>query len=152
MMISENLSLVEVTKSATAIKHGIANEPTLEHLQNLKELAENVFQPIRNHFGMPIGISSGYRSEALNSLIKGSHRSQHCKGQAIDLDADIYGRVSNAEIFRYIREALPFDQLIWEFGTENEPSWVHVSYSTDYNRGEVLKALKVYGRTTYAHI
>jgi len=149
MMLSKNLSLVEVMKSATAIKHGIANEPTPEHLQNLKDIAENVFQPIRDHFSMPIAVSSGYRSNALNELIGGSKRSQHCKGQAFDLDADVYGGVTNREIFEYIKNRLDFDQLIWEFGTDNEPAWVHVSYKSKGNRREVLKAIKVNGHTKY---
>jgi len=149
MMLSKNLSLVEVMKSATAIKHGIANEPTPEHLQNLKDIAENVFQPIRDHFSMPIAVSSGYRSNALNELIGGSKRSQHCKGQAFDLDADVYGGVTNREIFEYIKNRLDFDQLIWEFGTDDEPAWVHVSYKSKGNRREVLKAIKVNGHTKY---
>lgn len=150
MMLSKNLSLVEATKSATAIKHGIANEPTPEHLQSLKDIAENVFQPIRDHFSMPIAVSSGYRSNALNELIGGSSKkSQHCKGQAFDLDADVYGGVTNREIFEYIKNRLDFDQLIWEFGTDDEPAWVHVSYKSKGNRREVLKAIKVNGHTKY---
>jgi hypothetical protein len=152
MMLSKNLSLAELTKSATAIKHGIANEPTIEHLLNLKELATNVFQPIREHFGMPIGISSGYRSMALNDLIGGSSRSQHSKGEAVDIDADIFGGVTNKEIFYFIKEHLDFDQLIWEFGNDNEPAWVHVSYKSENNRREVLRAYKDNGYTKYKHM
>ena len=152
MILSKNLSLVEVTKSATAIKHGIANEPTPEHLQSLKDIAENVFQPIRDHFSMPIAVSSGYRSNALNELIGGSKRSQHSKGQALDLDADVYGGVTNREIFIYIKENLDYDQLIYEFGTDEEPAWVHVSYKSQGNRREVLKAYKDNGMTKYMHI
>ena len=152
MMLSKNLSLVEAMKSATAIKHGIANEPTPEHLQNLKDIAENVFQPIRDHFSMPIAVSSGYRSNALNELIGGSKRSQHSKGQALDLDADVYGGVTNREIFIYIKENLDYDQLIYEFGTDEEPAWVHVSYKSQGNRREVLKAYKDNGMTKYMRI
>lgn len=152
MMLSKNLSLAEVTKSATAIKHGIANEPTQEHLQNLKNVAENVFQPIREHFSMPVSVSSGYRSEALNNLIGGSKRSQHSKGEALDLDADVYGGITNRQIFEYIRESLDYDQLIWEFGNDNEPAWVHVSYKSENNRREVLKAYKDNGYTKYKHM
>lgn len=152
MMLSKNLSLVEATKSATAIKHGIANEPTLEHLQNLKNVAENVFQPIREHFAMPVGISSGYRSNALNDLIGGSKRSQHSKGEALDLDADIYGGITNRDIFEFIKNHLDYDQLIYEFGTDEEPAWVHVSYKSEGNRKEVLKAYKANGQTKYKHI
>ena len=149
MKLSENLSLAEVTKSATAIKHGIANEPTQEHLQNLKSVAENVFQPIREHFAMPVGVSSGYRSNALNNLIGGSKRSQHSKGEALDLDADIYGGITNRDIFEFIKDHLDFDQLIYEFGTEEEPAWVHVSYKSEGNRGEVLRAVRQNGKVIY---
>ena len=152
MMLSKNLSLAEVTKSATAIKHGIANEPTQEHLQNLKSVAENVFQPIREHFAMPVGVSSGYRSNALNDLIGGSKRSQHSKGEALDLDADIYGGITNSDIFEFIKNHLDYDQLIYEFGTDEEPAWVHVSYKSEGNRREVLKAYKANGQTKYKHI
>jgi len=150
MKLSKNLSLSEVIKSNTAIKNGIDNSPTLEHLKNLEILAEKIFQPIREHFGVPIGISSGYRSKALNEAIKGSSKtSQHCSGQAIDIDADIYnfGGVTNKEIFDYIRLNLDFDQLINEFNY----SWVHVSYSEN-NRGQVLKAYKENGKTKYGKI
>jgi zinc D-Ala-D-Ala carboxypeptidase len=152
MMLSKNLSLVEATKSATAIKHGIANEPTQEHLQNLKLVAEHVFQPIREHFNKPLALSSGYRSVALNELIGGSTRSQHSKGEAIDIDGDVYGGISNGDIFYFIKENLEFDQLIWEFGTNENPAWVHVSYNKGKNRREVLMAYKDKGQTKYKHI
>lgn len=151
MMLSKNLSLAEATKSATAIKHGIANDPTPEHLQNLKELAESVFQPIREHFGVPLAVSSGYRSEALNQRIGGSKSSQHMQGKAVDLDAHIFGGVTNREVFDYIKDNLEFDQLIFEFGTEQEPDWVHVSYNKGDNRKQVLRAVRVNGRTKYLH-
>ena len=148
MKLSENLSLAEVTKSATAIKHGIANEPSEEHLTNLKAVAINIFQPCRDYFGKPLAVTSGYRSEALNDLIGGSKRSQHSKGEALDLDAQVYGGFTNAQLFNYIRENLDFDQLIWEFGNDQEPDWVHCSYTTE-NRGEVLVAYKENGKTRY---
>lgn len=151
MMLSKNLSLAEATKSATAIKHGIANDPTPEHLQNLKELAESVFQPIREHFGVPLAVSSGYRSEALNQRIGGSRSSQHMQGKAVDLDAHIFGGVTNREVFDYIKDNLEFDQLIFEFGTEQEPDWVHVSYNKGDNRKQVLRAVRVNGRTKYLY-
>jgi hypothetical protein len=153
MKLSKNLSLSEVTKSNTAIKKGIFNNPTHEHLDNLVKLAANIFQPIRDEFKTSIGISSGYRSKDLNNLIGGSKSSQHCFGEAIDLDADIYGGVTNAEIFNFIKENLIFDQLIWEFGTDEEPNWVHVSFISDEpNRMMILKAVKVKGRTKYIRI
>ena len=150
MRLSDNLSLKEVTKSATAIKHGISNEPSIEHLENLKAIAENIFQPIRNHFVVPIAVTSGYRSEELNKRIGGSLTSQHSKGEALDLDADVYGQVTNKEIFEYILDHIDFDQLIWEFGTDQDPDWVHVSYKRkERNRGEVLKAIRTNGKVRY---
>ena len=150
MNLSKNLSLAEVTKSATAKRRGIANEPSIEHLENLKALSEKIFQPIREEFMCPIFISSGYRSEALNEAIGGSKTSQHSKGEAFDLDADVYGVITNADIFNYITDRLDFDQCIWEFGTDENPDWVHVSYKKDgNNRGQMLKAVRVNGKTSY---
>ena len=147
-MLSKNLSVKEVLKSSTAIKHGIANEPSVKHLESLKALAENIFQPMREHFGVPIAITSGYRSAALNDLIGGSSSSQHSKGEAIDVDADVFGGTTNADIFNYLREHTDFDQLIWEFGTNENPAWVHVSYKESGNRKEVLTAYKDESRRT----
>ena len=149
MRISKNLTLAEVVKSATAKRKGISNEPTIEHLENLKALAENIFQPLRNHFAVPITVSSGYRSAELNKLIGGSStKSQHCKGEAIDID--VYGNLTNAEVFSYLREHTNFDQLIWEFGDDENPNWVHCSYKRDgRNRGEVLRAIRVNGKVRY---
>jgi zinc D-Ala-D-Ala carboxypeptidase len=153
MKLSKNLSLAEVTKSATAKRRLIANEPTEEHIENLKALAENIFQPIREEFMCPIFVSSGYRSEALNEAIGGSKTSQHSKGEALDLDADVYGVITNADIFHYIEDRLDYDQLIWEFGTEENPDWVHVSFKKDGgNRREKLRAEKANGRTVYRFI
>ena len=101
MQLSKNLSLAEVTRSETAKRKGISNMPTPEHIENFKKLAENIFQPIREHFGVPIHISSGYRSKALNTAIKGSLSSQHCQGEAIDIDMDGTS-ITNAQIFKYI--------------------------------------------------
>jgi hypothetical protein len=151
--LSSNLSLKEVIKSNTAKRKGIDNSPTAEHLANLKVVAVRVFQPIREHFATPIGISSGYRSEALNKAIGGSKTSQHSRGQALDLDADIYGGLTNFDIFFFIKNNIDFDQLIWEFGTDEEPNWVHVSFRADgQNRKSVLKAIKSNGRTKYLKI
>ena len=143
MMLSKNLSLAEVTKSVTASRLGIKNEPDEWTVQNLRAIAECIFQPLRNAFGTPIFVSSGYRSEDLNVAIGGSKRSQHIQGRALDLDADVFGGCTNGEIFRYILNNLEFDQLIWEFGDEDNPDWVHVSYVRDgLNRGRCLKALR----------
>jgi hypothetical protein len=149
MRLSENLSLAEVIRSDSAKRNGISNEPTPEHIENFKKLAENIFQPIRKHFGKPIHISSGYRSAALNKAIGGAASSQHCTGEAIDIDMDGTA-ITNAEIFNYIKNNLSFDQLIWEFGTDKNPDWVHVSYeSTGKQRKQVLKAIKQGGKTSY---
>lgn len=149
MQLSKNLVLAEVTRSETAKRRGISNMPTPEHLENFKKLAENVFQPIRDHFGKPIHISSGYRSAALNKAVGGSSSSQHCTGEAIDIDMDGTD-ITNAQIFNFIKDNLNFDQLIWEFGTDANPDWVHVSYeSTGKQRKQILKAKKVGGKTTY---
>jgi len=151
MQISKHLSLAEVSRSETAKRKGINNTPTGEHLENFKKLAENVFEKIREHFGVPIHISSGYRSNELNKAIGGSATSQHCSGEAIDIDMDgsAHG-VTNAQVFNYIKDNLQFDQLIWEFGNDTNPDWVHVSYeSTGKQRKQILKAVKSGGKTAY---
>jgi hypothetical protein len=152
MQISKHLSLNEVSRSDTAKRKGIDNIPTKEHLENFKKLSDNVFEPIREHFKVPIFISSGYRSAALNEAIGGSSSSQHCKGEAIDIDMDGFNNgVSNADVFNYIVKNLNFDQLIWEFGSDTNPDWVHVSYSaTGKQRKQILKATKVGGKTVYS--
>ena len=144
MKLSKNLSLSECTKSNTANRLGINNTPDDEWIvENLKGIAEEVFQPIRNAFKCPIYVSSGYRSEELNRAIGGSIRSQHVQGRALDLDADVFGGCTNGEIFQYILNNLTFDQLIWEFGDQDNPDWVHVSYVRDgVNRGRCLKACR----------
>ena len=151
MKLSEHLNLSEVTRSETAKRRGISNEPTAEHLENFKKLAENIFEPIRKHFGKPIHLSSGYRSKALNTAIGGSLSSQHCKGEAIDIDMDGSSNgVTNRMVFDYIRTNLNFDQLIWEFGTKDNPDWVHVSFSsTGKQRKQVLRAVKAGSKTAY---
>ena len=143
MKLSKNLSLKEMTKSRTALRRGIDNSPTLEHIENMKALAENIFQPIRDHFGVPIYISSGYRYEALNNAIGGSKTSQHSKGQAIDLDRDAHSQPHNSDLFIFVKDNLDFDQMIWEFGTDDNPDWVHISYNPDgKQRNQLLVAYK----------
>jgi hypothetical protein len=151
MKLSENLSLSEVIRSESAKRKGVSNMPNEEHIANLKVLAEKVFQPIRENFRVPILISSGYRSKELNAAIGGSLTSQHCSGEAIDIDMDgtPHG-VTNADVFNFIKDKLDFCQLIWEFGTATNPDWVHVSYKVKGgNRKQVLKAVKSGGKTTY---
>lgn len=151
MKLSKHLDLSEVIRSESAKRNGISNMPTAEHIENFKLLAQNIFEPIREHFNVPIRISSGYRSAALNKLIGGSSSSQHCSGEAIDIDMDgSASGVTNAQVFNYIKDNLNFDQMIWEFGTDKNPDWVHVSYeSTGKQRKQILKAVKVGGKTSY---
>ena len=151
MQLSEHLNLAEVTRSETAKRKGISNMPTPEHLENFKNLAINIFEPIRKHFGKPIHISSGYRSKQLNTAIGGSLTSQHCSGEAIDIDMDGSANgITNKQVFDYIKQYLNFDQLIWEFGTSANPDWVHVSYKTNgKQRKQILKAVKQGGKTSY---
>jgi zinc D-Ala-D-Ala carboxypeptidase len=142
MKLSKNLSLAEVVRSETAKRLNIDNNPTKEHLENLKAIAENVFQPIRDHFNCPIHVSSGYRSEDLNRAIRGSKMSLHMQGCALDLDMD-FTNVSNTEVFNYIKDNLEFDTLIWEFNNEDgSPKWVHVSYIEGKNRKQVIEAYR----------
>ena len=150
MKISEHITYTEATKSATAQRKGIYNNPNGTELQNMETLAEKIFEPIRCALGdKPLRITSFFRSRKLNEAIGGSSTSQHCKGQAMDIDAD-YSHTSNKEVFIYIVENLSFDQLIWEFGDNMNPDWVHVSYvSESQNRGQILKAVRVDGKTKY---
>jgi len=135
--ISKNLTLQEVITSQTAIRLNIKNVPTSKEIENLKYIAEKIFQPIRAHFDVPIRISSGYRSKELNKAVGGSKNSQHITGQALDIQGT--NGVKNSQIFEYIKKYLIFDQLIWEFGDDKEPAWVHVSLSkNEPNRGNIL--------------
>ena len=134
--ISNHISLKEATRSNTAQRLGIDNFPN------------KIFEPLREYVECPIYISSFYRSPELNTAIGGSKNSQHCKGEAIDLD-DVYSKVKNKVFFDYIKENLDFDQLIWEFGDDENPAWVHVSYKEKGNRNRILKAIKLKGKTQY---
>lgn len=152
MNLSEHLTLAEVIRSETAKRHGISNMPTPEHIENFKKLAENVFEPIRNHFRCPIHISSGYRSKELNACTPGaSATSDHCHGRAVDLDQQGHSQgITNKQVFDYIKENLKYKQLIWEGGTAEEPDWVHVSYDENNLKNETLRAVKVNGKMTYS--
>jgi zinc D-Ala-D-Ala carboxypeptidase len=150
MKLSKNLSLAEFTRSQTAKRRGIDNTPMDNHLEAAKNLAENIFQPIREHFGKPIFISSGYRSDALNKAIGGSSSSQHSKAEAIDVDMDGHSEPTNTEVFYYIKDNLDFDQLIWEFGDDEKPDWVHVSYKAmGEQRNQILQAKRNSAGKTY---
>ena len=145
--ISKHISYKEGTRSNTASRLGINNNPGEYEFTNMVNIAINVFEPLRLWVGGPIRINSFYRCEDLNRAIGGSSRSQHCQGRAMDLD-DVHGHKTNAEMFKYIKENLNFDQLIWEFGDEENPDWIHVSYvSEDQNRNRCLKAYKSNGKT-----
>ena len=148
-MISKHVSEKEAIYSSTALRLGIDNEPTKKELVNMQILAEVIFEPLREWVGGPIKINSFFRSVKLNSAIGGSKSSQHCEGRAIDID-DTFGHKTNAEMFNYIKNNLDFDQLIWEFGSDDNPDWVHVSYaSPDENRRKVMQIFKINGKTTY---
>jgi len=151
MKLSNNLTLGEMTRSNTAKRLGIDNSPTETHLSNMRFLAERIFQPIREHFGVPIYISSGYRSRNLNRAIGGSQSSAHCHGLALDIDMDNRGsEVTNRDVFDFVLNNLNFDQLIFEHGDKDNPDWVHIGISIDYpNRGEVLRAIRRKGKTIY---
>ncbi len=147
--ISKNITYNEAVHSNTAKRKGIENIPNENQIANMMTIAEMIFQPLRSYVGGPIKITSFFRSAELNRAIGGSKSSQHCKGQAMDLD-DVYGHKTNAEMFDYIRENLDFDQLIWEFGDDNNPNWIHVSYvDKQENRNRCLKAYKKNGKTKY---
>lgn len=151
-MISKHISFTESVKSNTALRLNLNNSPNEYHVSNMVGVAVNIFEPLREFVKGPIKINSMFRSEDLNTAIGGSNRSQHCEGRAMDLD-DTYGHKTNAEMFNYIKDNLSFDQLIWEFGDDKNPNWIHVSYvSKDENRGRCLKAEKINGKTTYSVI
>jgi len=143
MRISKYLNYAEATKSQTATRKGIKNEPDADQLEAMKFVAAEIFDPTREHIGGPLFASSFFRSPELNAAIGGSKTSQHCKGEAIDMDCDYYGVGTNTQIFWFIKNHLKFDQLIWEFGDTNEPDWVHASKRRDgKNRGEVLRCFR----------
>jgi zinc D-Ala-D-Ala carboxypeptidase len=148
MKLSENFTLDELTKSQEATRLGIDNTPNEEHILNLKLLCENVLQPIRDYYGMPVSVSSGYRSAKLCEAIGSSSKSQHTKGQAADFE--IFG-IANKDLADFIIKNLNYDQCILEFWNENEPNsgWVHCSYNSLGGRKQFLKAEKLNGRVVY---
>lgn len=145
--LSQNFSLQEFTKSQTALRQGLDNTPSEEHLSNAKQLFSNVVQKVRDNFGVTV-INSGYRGPALNEAVGGSAKSQHCKGEAVDIECP---GIPNYTVAEYIKDNLDFDQLILEFYTPGIPDsgWVHVSYKTEGNRKSVLTAMKENGKTVY---
>ena len=149
MRLSENFTMAEFTKSQTAERKGIDNTPQGEHLDAAVALFENVVQKVRDEFGVTV-INSGYRSPELNEAVGGSSKSQHCKGEAVDIECP---GTSNGDLARWIEENLEFDQLILEFYTKGVPDsgWVHVSYKADGdNRRSILTASREDGKTVYS--
>ena len=148
MNLSKSFTLNELTKSQEATRLGIDNTPNEEQILNLKLLCENVLQPIRDFYGMPLSVSSGYRSAALCEAIGSSSKSQHTKGQAADFE--IFG-VANKNLADFVVKNLDYDQCILEFWNENEPNsgWVHCSFNASGNRKQFLKAEKLNGRVVY---
>tara|TARA_B100000902_G_scaffold389705_1_gene437331 strand:+ start:356 stop:826 length:471 start_codon:yes stop_codon:yes gene_type:complete len=142
MKLSNNFSLKELTASQTAERKGISNNPSEDHMTNLKELCVNVLQKVRDHYGKVVSVSSGYRSPELCVAIGSSVNSQHAKGQAADFE--VFG-LSNAELCKWISENLEFDQLILEYHNIGEPNsgWIHCSYRSDgENRKQILRAYR----------
>jgi hypothetical protein len=145
--LSTNFTLQEFTKSQTAIRQGLDNTPSTLHLHSAKLLFGNVVQPVRDNFGVTV-INSGYRGPKLNEAVGGSSKSQHCKGEAVDIECP---GTANYDVANWIKENLEFDQLILEFYTPGIPDsgWVHVSYKAEGNRKSVLTAMKENGKTVY---
>lgn len=154
LILSRYLNYKDAIKSEAAIRHGVDNEPRPEQVRAMKSLCMAVYDPICDYFGRAIPVTSFFRSEAVNRLIGGSKTSQHCKGEAMDLDCDGIRdpRITNIALFGFIKDRLDFDQLIWEFGTDTNPAWVHVSYANGYNRNQVLRAQKQGKKTIYTQI
>ncbi len=149
MRISKHISYKEAVKSRTATINGIDNHPDQEQLERMKNVAEKVFEPLREHFGVPIVINSFFRSEELNRRIGGATRSSHMTGEAIDID-DTMGGVTNSEMFHWIKDNLVFEKMIWEYGNDESPNWIHVSLSMDgENKNQLLRARRDEGKTHY---
>ena len=152
--ICQYITYAEATKSQQAIRLGLPNDPTEEHLKNMQHIGVTIFDKLRkamhDKYGKPLAVTSFYRSPAVNQAIGGSSSSQHVSGEAIDADADVFGGCTNKEVFDWIRKNCTFDQLIWEFGTDNNPDWVHFSLKrVGKNRMQVLRAIKENGKTRY---
>ena len=150
MQLSEHFNLKEFTKSETAIRKRIDNTPNAAHAENLKNVCEKILEPVRNHFGKPVRINSGYRGPALNAAVGGSSKSQHCNGEAVDFEID---GLPNPDLAKWVSENCDFDQIILEFYDPKEgpnSGWVHASYtSSGPNRKQKLTAVTVNGKTVY---
>jgi len=146
--LTNNFTLEELTKSETALRFDLDNEPNDEQLANLVALCECVLQPVRDHFGKGVKVNSGLRTPEVNAKVGGSKTSDHCKGMAADIE--IPG-IANAELAQWITDNLEFRQVILEFYTPGIPDsgWVHVSYNSGDNKKQVLTATKQNGKTVY---
>lgn len=140
MNVSENFTIEELI----ATKTGLFNDPSRDQIRALTSLVTNVLQPVRTFYGKPIKVNSGFRSLKVNAAVGGVPTSQHCRGEAADISSD-----NNQELFNIIIEHGVFDQLIWEFGDDNQPDWIHVSYSKIHSRKNVLRSVKINGKTIY---
>ena len=150
-MISKHISYKEATYSQTGVRRNLDNTPDEKQIKCMEEVAENIFEPLRRWVGGPIKVNSFFRGEPVNTAIGGSRTSQHMKGQGIDID-DTFGHKTNAEMYHYIKDNLDFDQMVWEFGTDENPNWLHVSWvSHRANRKKLTIAKTVNGRTKYIH-
>lgn len=151
MKLSEFITLAEATRSATAKRLGIMNEPNAEQIRNMRILATKIFDPCRRFVGGPLAASSFFRHPSVNKAIGGSTTSDHTSGEAIDITTRWYKVAkTNADVFHFIKDNLVFDQLIWEFGTDEDPDWIHVGLRTNRpNRGVILKAVRVNGQIKY---
>ena len=149
MELSKSFTLNELTKSQEATRLGIDNTPSEEHIKNLKILCEKILQPIRDFYGMPVSVSSGYRSAALCETVGSSSKSQHTKGQAADFE--IFG-MANKDLADWIVQNLDYDQCILEFWNPEDPNsgWIHCSYNDEGNRKQYLRASKFLGRIVYS--
>ena len=147
MKLSNDFNWCEFTASETALKKGIPNTPAPWQKENIERLVLNLLQPVRDLLDIPLTITSGFRSSELNKAVGGSPSSQHCTGEAADLKCE-----NNKLLFDTIRQNFYFDQLIWEFGDDSQPAWVHVSLKEQGNRGEALRAVKEKGKTKYIRL
>jgi len=147
--VSKHITYAEATKSQIAVRFGLDNTPTVEQFLCMKDTANEIFEKVREHFDVPIAVSSFFRSEKVNEKAGGSSTSDHLTGRSIDMDADVFGGVTNREIFEFIRDNFVFDQLIWEFGSNKNPDWVHASFRRGSNRMEIKRATREGKKTKY---
>jgi zinc D-Ala-D-Ala carboxypeptidase len=154
MTISQYISYAEATKSQQAIRLGLDNTPNAEELSNMQYIATTIFDKLRkamhDKYGKPLAITSFFRSAEVNKAVGGSTTSQHCSGEAMDIDADVFGGATNKEVFDWIRKNCVVDQILWEYGDDKNPDWVHVSLKRHgKNRNQALRVIKENGKIKY---